>query len=75
MMKVSTSKYLNQALGYAKRGAELKPESADAMYIYAQVLIYSNDYHKARDYYHKAIELKPSLKDPLVEQALTKNGL
>lgn len=74
MMKVSSVKYLHQALHYAKKSVELNPEDAEAMYIYAQILVLSDDYYKASDYYRKAIEMNPALKDVAVEQKLKKKG-
>ncbi|MBI4929661.1 MAG: tetratricopeptide repeat protein [Bacteroidetes bacterium] len=75
MMKVSTTKYLANAMSYAKKSVELNPQSPDAMYIYSQILILSGDYYKASENYRKAIEINPALKDAGVEQALKQKGL
>lgn len=71
LMKVSADNY-STALVYAKRAVELNPNSGDNLFILAQVYIFSKNYTRAKEYYDKALVLKPSIKDPVVEQELEK---
>ena len=69
LMKVSTSNYPT-ALIYAKKAVELNPDSGDNLFILAQIYIVKKDYPHAKEYYDKALAVKPSIKDPIIEQEL-----
>jgi tetratricopeptide (TPR) repeat protein len=69
LMKVSTDNY-STALVYAKKAVELNPNSGDNLFILAQIYIFEKNYTRGKEYYEKALALKPSIKDPIVEQEL-----
>ncbi|MFH0865178.1 MAG: tetratricopeptide repeat protein [Bacteroidota bacterium] len=69
MMKLSGDKYVKEALNYAKRSVELNPEYADNLYIYSQALFYTGDLKSASEYYYKALDIKPSVKNAYMENA------
>ena len=71
LMKVSIDNYPT-ALIYAKKSVELNPNSGDNFFILAQIYMIKKDYRHGKEYYDKALALKPSIKDPIVEQELEK---
>jgi len=70
MMKVSSEKYLHDAMYYAKHAVELNPSNPDALFTYSQILVFISEFSKSSEYYYKAIEIKPSLKDVKMEKVL-----
>ena len=70
LINVSVTNY-SLALKYAKKAVELNPNNGDNLIVLARLYIFSaKDYSHGRDYYNNAVALKPSLKDPTVEQEL-----
>jgi tetratricopeptide (TPR) repeat protein len=70
-MKISESNY-STAFIHAKKAVELNPDSGDNLFILAQMYIIGKDYTHGKEYYDKALALKPSIKDPMVEKDMEK---
>jgi len=75
MLKISPQKYWKEAIVYAGKALELDPQNAFNNYMYSKTLIYAGDYNKGTEYYYKALEIDPSLKDAEFEQLLKTRGL
>lgn len=71
LMKVSANNF-STAFKYAKKAVELNPNSGDNLFILAQMYIVGKDYRHCKEYYVKALEINPLLKDPVVELDMEK---
>lgn len=74
LIQISPSGNIQEALKFAKRAILLNPQSADNLYAYSKILVCSGDYARSAEFYYKALNSKPSLKDVEMEKTLKEKG-
>ncbi|MBI4646114.1 MAG: tetratricopeptide repeat protein [Bacteroidia bacterium] len=72
MLRVIPAKNPFEALELTQHAVELAPQNADALLLLAQALIITGKKGEAWEYYKKAIEINPSLKNDIIESSLNR---